>query len=301
KDKTKGKFVLICSQNQLLQEKISQTLTGRYAIANMLPLSMIEISNLENFTPDDYEEILFRGFYPAVYGEDIDPEDFFSLYFETLVNRDVRQIQNIRHLTVFTHFLKLCAGRTGQILDYSSLARDAGISVNTAKEWISILVAGYVVFLLQPYHNNFGKRLIKTPKLYFYDTGLLSYLLNIRNKAQLNTHYLKGNIFENFVLLELLKYRFNQGLPSNIYFWRDNSRNEIDCLVDGTIPEAIEIKSGKTFTKDSIKQVHFWKRLTGYDSNTFHVVYGGDDSFKFLTHVYSWRNLPKLFSNLQSF
>jgi predicted AAA+ superfamily ATPase len=154
---------------------------------------------------------------------------------------------------------------------------------------------------LQPYHKNFGKRLIKTPKLYFYDTGLLSYLLNIRDKTQLSTHYLKGNIFENFILLELLKYRFNKDRPSNIYFWRDNSRNEIDCIVDGTSPEGIEIKSGKTFTKDSIKQIQFWKRLTGYDSNTFHVVYGGDNSFTFLTHVYSWRNLPKLFSNLRSF
>ncbi len=301
KEKIEGRFVLIGSQNHLLQEKISQILAGRTKVVKLLPLSQMELDNLENFSPDDYEEIVFKGFYPAIYDSDIAPEDFFSSYIETLVNRDVRQIQNIRHLTVFTHFLKLCAGRTGQILDYSSLARDAGISVNTAKEWISILVACYVVFLLQPYHKNFGKRLIKTPKLYFYDTGLLSYLLNIRDKTQLNTHYLKGNIFGNFILLELLKYRFNKGLPSNIYFWRDNSRNEIDYLVDGTIPEAIEIKSGKTFTKDSIKQVHFWKRLTGYDSNTFHVVYGGEDSFKFLTHVYSWRNLPKLFSNLQSF
>lgn len=301
KEKIEGRFVLIGSQNHLLQEKISQILVDRTKVVKLLPLSQMELDNLENFSPDDYEEIVFKGFYPAIYDNDIAPKEFFPSYIETLVNRDVRQIQNIRHLTVFTHFLKLCAGRTGQILDYSALARDAGISVNTAKEWISILVACYVVFLLQPYHKNFGKRLIKTPKLYFYDTGLLSYLLNIRDKTQLNTHYLKGNIFENFILLELLKYRTNKGLPSNIYFWRDNSRNEIDCLVDGTIPEVIEIKSGKTFTKDFIKQVHFWKRLTGYDSNTFYVVYGGDDSFKFLTYVYSWRNLPKLFSNLRSF
>ena len=300
-EKTEGRFVLIGSQNHFLLEKVSQILAGRTRVVNLLPLSQIELNSLGNFSPDDYEEIVFKGFYPAIYDGTITPTDFYPAYIETLINRDVRQIQNIRHLTIFTHFLKLCAGRAGQILDYSSLARDAGVSVNTAKEWISILEASYVVFRLQPYYQSFGKRLIKSPKLYFYDTGILSYLLNIRDKTQLNTHYIKGNIFENFILLELLKYRFNKGLPSNIYFWRDNSRNEIDCLIDGTIPEGIEIKSGKTFTKDSIKQVQFWKRLTGYDSNTFHVVYGGDDSFKFLTHVYSWRNLPKLFSNLQAF
>jgi len=300
-EKTEGRFVLIGSQNHFLLEKISQILGGRTKVVKLLPLSQMELSSLGNFLPDDYEEIVFRGFYPAIYGDTIAPIDFFPAYIETLIHRDVRQIQNIRNLTVFTHFLKLCAGRTGQILDYSSLARDTEVSVNTAKEWISILEASYIIFLLRPYYQNFGKRLIKTPKLYFYDTGILSYLLNIRDKTQLNTHYLKGNIFENFILLELLKYRFNQGLSSNIYFWRDNSRNEINCLIDGTPPEIIEIKSGKTFTKDSIKQIQFWKRLTGYDSNTFHVVYGGDNSFKFLAHVYSWRNLPKLFSNLRSF
>ncbi len=300
-EKIERKFVLISSQNHLLLEKVSKLLAGRTRIVNLLPLSKTELNNLETFSPDDYEEVVFKGFFPAIYNDTESPQDFFPAYIETLVNRDVRQIQNIRHLTVFTHFLKLCAGRTGQILDYSSLARDTGVSVNTAKEWISILETCYVVFLLPPYYQNFGKRLIKSPKLYFYDTGVLSYLLNIRNKTQLNTHYLKGNIFENFILLELLKYRFNKGLPSNIYFWRDNSRNEIDCLIDGTTPEIIEIKSGKTFTKDSIKQVQFWKRLTGNDSSTFHLVYGGDNSFKFLTNVYSWRELPKLFSNLQSF
>ncbi len=301
KEKTKGRFVLIGAQNHLLLEKISRILAERTEVVNLLPLSQTELIGLKGFSPENYEEIVFKGFYPAMYEGTITPADFYPAYIETLINRDVRQIQNIRHLNIFTHFLKLCAGRAGQILDYSSLARDTGVSVNTAKQWIAVLEANYVVFRLQPYHQSFGKRAVKSPKLYFYDTGMVSYLLGINNEAQLSTHYLKGNIFENFIFLELLKYRLNKGLSSNIYFWRDNSKNEFVCLIDGTPPQVVEIKAGKTFTKDSIKKVEFWRRLTGNDSNTFHVVYGGDNSFRFLINVYSWRNLPQLFSNLPSF
>ena len=296
-EKVKGRFILTGSQNLLLLEKISQSLAGRTAVTKLLPLSQFELNELPDFNPGNYEELIFTGSYPGIYNDNILPSDFYSAYLETYIQRDVRQIQNIRNLNTFTNFIKLCAGRTGQIIDYSSLASDAGVSVNTVKEWISVLEASYIILLLQPFYKNFSKRLIKSPKLYFYDTGLASFLLNIRDEKQLSTHYLKGSLFENFVILELLKHRYNQGLQSDIYFWRDNKKNEIDCIIDKVEPIALEIKSGKTFTKEFLKMKKFWNRLHNTGENTFCLVYGGDESFSFLeTPVYSWRNMDQLFA-----
>jgi len=301
KENVKGRFILTGSQNLLLLEKITQSLAGRTALIKLLPLSQLELSKLHDINFPDYEEIIYQGFYPAIYADEIPPEDFYPAYVETYVQRDVRQIQNIRNLTTFTSFIKLCAGRTGQILDYSSLASDAGISVNTAKDWISVLETSYIIFLLQPYYKNFSKRLIKSPKLYFYDTGLASYLLNIRDKTQLSTHYLKGSLFENIVILEFLKYRFNQGLQSDIFFWRDNKKNEIDCIVDKIEPIAIEIKSGKTFTKDFLKMRKYWQNISAIENNDFSLIYGGDESFSFQgTNIYSWKDLNTLFTKLEN-
>lgn len=298
-EKVNGRFILTGSQNLLLLEKISQSLAGRTAVVKLLPLSQIELHEFPDFHLGNYEEVIFTGSYPGVYDKNILPLDFYSAYLETYIQRDVRQIQNIKNLNAFTSFIKLCAGRTGQILDYSSLASDTGISVNTAKEWISVLEASYIVLLLQPYYKNFSKRLIKTPKLYFYDTGLASFLLNIRDEKQLGTHYLRGSLFENYILLELLKHRLNQGLQSDIYFWRDNKKNEIDCIIDKVEPLALEIKSGKTFTKDFLKMKKFWSRLHNNNGNTFSLVYGGDESFSFLeTPVYSWKHLDGFFSKI---
>lgn len=298
-EKVKGRFILTGSQNLLLSANISQSLAGRTAVTKLLPLSQFELKKLPSYKPISYEEIIYTGSYPGIYNDNISPQDFYSAYIETYIQRDVRQIQNIRNLTTFTSFLKLCAGRTGQILDYSSLASDAGVSANTAKEWISVLEASYILFTLQPYYKNFSKRLIKSSKLYFYDTGLASYLLNIKDEIQLSTHYLKGSLFENFIILELLKNRFNNGLPSDIYFWHDNKKNEIDCIVDGIKPYALEIKSGKTFTKDFIKMKKFWDKLSNTDESYFNLIYGGDESFKFLeTETYSWRNMDQFFAKL---
>lgn len=301
KENIKGRFILTGSQNLLLLEKITQSLAGRTALIKLLPLSQLELSKLPAINFSYYEEIIYQGFYPAIYADEIPPEDFYPAYVETYVQRDVRQIQNIRNLTTFTSFIKLCAGRTGQILDYSSLASDAGISVNTVKEWISVLETSYIIFLLQPYYKNFSKRLIKSPKLYFYDTGLASYLLNIKDETQLSTHYLKGSLFENFVILELLKHRFNQGLQSDIFFWRDNKKNEIDCIVDKVEPIAIEIKSGKTFTKDFLKMRKYWQNVSAIENNDFSLVYGGEESFSFQgTNIYSWKDLNTLFAKLEN-
>ncbi len=301
KENIKGRFILTGSQNLLLLDKITQSLAGRTALIKLLPLSQSELKSIPTIDFHDPEEVIYQGFYPAIYADDIPPEDYYPAYVETYVQRDVRQIQNIRSLTAFTSFIKLCAGRTGQILDYSSLASDAGISVNTVKDWISVLESSYIIFLLQPYYKNFNKRLIKSPKLYFYDTGLASYLLNIRDKTQLSTHYIKGSLFENFVILELLKHRYNQGLQSDIYYWRDNKKNEIDCIVDKIEPIAIEIKSGKTFNKDFIKMRKYWQRISDIENYSFSLIYGGEESFSFQgTNVYSWKDLNSLFANLEN-
>jgi len=298
-EKVKGRFILTGSQNLLLSANISQSLAGRTAVIKLLPLSQFELKKLPDYNPISYEEIIYKGSYPGIYNDNISPQDFYSAYIETYIQRDVRQIQNIRNLSTFTSFLKLCAGRIGQVLDYSSLASDTGVSANTAKEWVSLLEASFILFTLQPYYKNFSKRLIKSPKLYFYDTGLASYLLNLKDEIQLSTHYLKGSLFENFIILELLKHRFNNGLQSDIYFWRDNKKNEIDCIVDGIEPHALEIKSGKTFTKDFIKMKKFWKRLSSTDDSYFNLIYGGDESFTFLeTETYSWRNMDEFFTKL---
>lgn len=294
-EKTEGMFILTGSQNLLMSEKVSQSLAGRTALLKLLPLNRHELKSVKGFKDDSYEDNIYKGSYPAIFSDKIDPGDFYPAYLETYVQRDVRNIQNIRNLRTFTTFLKLCAGRTGQILDLSSLANDTGISVNTAKEWISVLEASYIIFLLSPYYKNFSKRLIKSPKLYFYDTGLASFLLGIENRKQLSSHYLKGSLFENYVILEILKQRYNAGKQPNSYYWRDNKKNEIDCIIDGVTPKAIEIKAGKTFSKDYLKMKKYWLQSTGLPEESFSVVYGGDDSFNFLnTKVLSWKDFHKL-------
>jgi predicted AAA+ superfamily ATPase len=193
-NKIQGQFILTGSQSLILSEKISQTLAGRTAILKLLPFSLKELNHIKKYKHSDFEEWIFRGFYPRIYDQDIDPESFYPFYFETYVQRDVRQIQNIRDLTLFSNFIRLCAGRIGQLLDYSSLANDTGVSVNTIKGWLAVLEASFVIFLLHPYYRNFNKRIIKSPKLYFTDTGMAAFLLNIKNSEQIKSHYLKGGL-----------------------------------------------------------------------------------------------------------
>lgn len=286
-----GQFVLTGSQSLLLSEKISQSLAGRTAVLKLFPFDLQEISGYNSIA--SYEEQIVKGFYPRIFDQNIQSADFYPYYFETYVQRDVRQILNIRDLNQFTNFVRLCAGRTGQLLDYSSLARDAGISVNTAKGWISLLEASYIIFLLQPYYHNFSKRIIKSPKLYFIDTGLASWLLNIQNPVQLETHYLKGSLFENFIIIELLKQRINTAQAVNLWFFRDNNGNEIDCICEGKILTLIEIKSARTFREDALKGIKFVDRLTIDRPIEKAIITGGDESFPFKGNkIVSWRNLP---------
>jgi uncharacterized protein len=295
KQKVNGQFIITGSQSLLLSEKVSQTLAGRTAILKLLPLSLSELQVFKQFSGDHYTEWLFRGFYPRLYDQQMQPADFFPFYFETYLQRDVREIQHVRDLTLFSNFVKLCAGRIGQLLDYTSLANDAGVSVNTARGWLSVLEASFVIVLLHPYYKNLGKRVIKSPKLYFVDVGLASFLLNIHNADQLTNHYLIGNLFENLVLLELLKKRYNNAQLSNLHFFRDSNKNEVDCIIEEIDLKAVEIKSSMTFSTTFINGLEKFARATGMSKQHGFVVYGGDENFSFKGfQVTSWRNLRAL-------
>jgi len=285
-------FALSGSQNFLLLEKITQTLAGRTIILKLLPLSISEIQQKHHIS--HWEDLAFQGFYPRVYHKNIAPVDFYPSYINTYVERDVRSLKNIGDLVTFTNFLKLCAGRIGQILNVQSLATDAGISPNTAKSWLSIIETGYIVHFVQPHHNNLGKRIIKSPKLYFYDTGLACSLLGIENADQLRSHYLKGGLFENMVVNEFLKSRFNEGKASNIYFWQSKDRKEIDLVTDNQ--EIYEIKTSQTRQPHLFDNLLYWQKLNPSSTNTPTVIYGGDENQITSQGLFlSWRNLGDSF------
>jgi len=277
-DKTNinGQYIISGSQSFLLNQHISQSLAGRVAILNLMPFSMSELCD-HRILFTDYNKLIFQGFYPRIYDKNINPVDFYPNYLQTYVERDVRLLQNIQDLNLFIRFLKLCAGRIGQLVNFTSLANDCGISGNTAKSWISVLEASYIIFLLQPHFKNFNKRIVKMPRLFFIDTGLASSLLEIQSENQLSTHYLRGALFENFILSEFIKRRLNQGLRPNLYFWRDNKGVEVDCIIEnGNALTPVEIKSGNTFSQDYFKNINYWNKLSGNTPENSWVVYGGD-------------------------
>ncbi len=294
--KKRGQFIITGSQNFLLHEKISQTLAGRVSILNLLPFNFSELSIAG--AEKDFSEYIYRGFYPPIYDRKIEPTDWYPNYIRTYVERDVRQLKNISDLNSFTLFIKLCAGRIGQLLNISSLAVESGISVNTAKSWLSILESSFVICPLQPHHQNFNKRLVKMPKIYFYDTGLACSLLGITNSQQVKMHHQLGSLFENLIITEFLKSRFNKGLSSNIYFWRDKLGREIDCLIDDGLDRAIiEIKGGMTITDDYFKGLNYYKELSGKRDLKSFVIYGGDKSRTFLTHeIIPWYDSSRIFT-----
>ena len=245
-------------------------------MVNLLPLGLPELKRAEKL-PSDLNRLLFDGTYPPLYDRTLDPHRWYGNYVRTYLERDVRQLINIHDLGNFQRFLRLCAARTGQLLNLSSLATDCGITHNTAKSWISVLEASYIVHLLPPHHRNFNKRLVKTPKLYFLDTGLAAWLLGIQNHEQLATHPTRGALFETWVVSELLKRRYNRALESNLFFWRDRSGHEVDILQDlGTRLSAVEIKSGQTVNRDFFKGLEYWRKLAGESAGPLWLVYGGE-------------------------
>lgn len=287
-----GMFIITGSQQFGLMQSISQSLAGRIGMVQLLPLTLGEM-RLSKHRPLTLDDLLYTGCYPALYDRELNPAQWFANYLATYIERDVRQIAEIRDLSLFQRFVKLCAARCGQLLNLSSLANDCGISHTTARAWISVLEAGYIVFSLSPYHRNFGKRLVKMPKLYFYDTGLVSYLLGIQTPAQLSIHAQRGGLFESFVIAEHIKHRFNQGQPANVYFWRNNTGEEIDLLLEfGTELQAIEIKSGQTFHPDFTGPLRKWMSYADVPLRMPSLIYGGIEDFLFQDiNIVSWSSL----------
>ena len=272
----KGTYILTGSHQLLLMESVSQSLAGRTAILKLLPFSLSERDAFVG-TPSDIPQLLFTGFYPRIYADNLDPVEALSFYITTYVERDVREIMAIKDLTAFSRFLRLCAGRTGQILNASSLATDAGINHNTARAWLSLLEASFIITLLQPHFNNLNKRLIKAPKLYFWDVGLACHLLGIERSEQVASHPLVGALFETFVVTELMKQRLNRVREPRLYYWRDNAGHEVDLLhesADDIIP--IEIKSGATVQRDALKGIEYYRSLNPKATPGV-VVYGGSE------------------------
>lgn len=287
--KKSGQFIITGSQNFLLLEKISQTLAGRVALQTLLPFSISELKN-SPYREENYETYLYKGFYPRIYDKNLNPGKWLDSYVQTYIERDVRKMINIGDLFLFQNFIKICAARNGQLLNLTNISDDIGVSYQTIKRWISVLEASFIVFLVPPYYRNFNKRILKTPKLFFYDPGLAAYLLGIRSVDQLNSHYLKGELFEGLIILELKKYFLNRGINIPIYFWRDRSGNEIDCIIEfGNKITAIEIKSGRTIRNNFFNGLKYWQELTGTKPENAFLIYGGDEVQKrTIAQVYGW-------------
>lgn len=279
-DRRTGLFVLTGSQQFEVSNTINQSLAGRTAMVKLLPFSVEEMKGAYSLPSND--GLIYHGFYPRIWDHRLNPTQALGDYFETYIERDLRQLITIKDLNLFQRFIRLCAGRIGQLLNANSLANDAGVSHTTVRNWLSILEASYTIFLLQPYHRNISKRLVKSPKLYFYDVGLAAFLLGIENENQISRDPLRGNLFENMVISEVLKYRFNQGKRSNLCFFRDSKGNEVDLLlINGSNVFPIEIKAGMTITRDYFKGLnHFSKLFPDHIPNGSGLVYGGKNSQK---------------------
>ena len=285
-----GFFILTGSNNFLLQQSISQTLAGRIGYIDLLPLCYREIIQ---FGKQDFsmEELLLNGCYPELYDKNRKPGAWYPAYIRTYIERDVKQIRNIENTIVFNRFLQLCAGRTGQQLNVSALSIESGVDVKTVQAWLSILQSSYIIYLLPPYHKNFNKRIVKTPKLYFIDTGVACSLLGIRQAKELENSHFRGALFENYVIMELLKEKFNKASSSRFYYWKENNGLEIDLLIDAgkkIIP--VEIKASSTFSESHIKNLQQWNKITGISGGL--LLYNGETDFTWTDkiRVSNWKN-----------
>lgn len=273
-----GQYILTGSHQLELHEAISQSLAGRTSILRLLPLSMYELSKGGVKLGENVNELMVHGFFPKLYASDLSYNRFFQDYVATYIERDVRKMVNVKDLGLFQDFLRLLAGRVGQLLNHESLGNDLGITNHTITNWLSILEASYIGFRLRPYFENFGKRIVKSSKFYFNDVGLACYLLGIETSLQLSRDPLRGSLYENFVILELIKYRYNLGKEHNMYFLRDNHNNEVDVLykeANDLIP--IEIKSSQTFNPDFLKGINFMQKLIPERVSRSYVIYSGTD------------------------
>lgn len=270
-----GMYVLTGSHNLLLMQSISQSLSGRTGLLSLAPFSVSEMRS-ENLIPQTTNEMLFKGSFPRIYDKKIEPTDFYPSYIKTYIDRDVRLVRNITDYSAFARFLKLCAGRCSQILNVTALAEDAGITRKTAEAWLSVLETSYIIYMLKPFYKNFGKRIIKNPKMYFYDTGLVSSLLGISNSEQIETFYMRGALFENFVVSELLKRRLFAGKSDELYFWRDSNGVEIDVIEEDNLElKAYEIKASETMNSAFFSNIKKVKDISCLKTENTAVIYSG--------------------------
>jgi predicted AAA+ superfamily ATPase len=264
-------------------------------VVALLPFSLGELQAVQQ-APATLEALLFQGLYPPIYDRGLDAAIWYKNYVASYVERDVRQMVNVRDLSTFQRFVRMCAARTGQLLNLSGLALDCGVSHNTAASWLSVLEASFIVHRLQPYHANFGKRLVKTPKLYFYDSGLAAWLVGIQNAEELAIHPQRGSLFETWAVAELLKARYSRALGSNLFFWRDRSGYEIDLLIEhGATLVPVEIKSGQTVQPDFFRGIEDWRRISGRNDGEAWLLFGGDrEERRGRLHVLPWRSIGEL-------
>ena len=287
-----GKVILSGSQHFLLLERITQSLAGRAMILHLHPFTVAELPHVLHETVDT---ALFNGMYPPLHDRQIAPALFYPTYVQSYVERDVRSVRNVGDLSTFSRFLQLCAGRIGSLLNLSALANELGVDHKTVRAWLSVLEASFVVFLLPPYHRNYNKRVVKQPKLYFYDTGLACSLLGLESANQLPTHYLRGGIFENFVVAEYRKVVEHTGRRPHMYFWRDNAGTEVDLVVEhGPDVAAVEIKSGATLNQEFTRSLRKFQSYSGIARQRCHLIYGGEVEYAGdPARVWSWRHLPQ--------
>ena len=292
----KGMFILTGSHQLELHQAITQSLAGRTALLNLLPMSLAELT--EAGVELSLDEAVFKGGYPRIFNDKLDPTKAYRNYFQTYIERDLRQLIHVKDLVQFQRFVRLCAGRIGQLLNLEGLGNEVGVSSPTIKEWVSLLEASFIAIRLQPYYENFGKRIIKSPKLYFTDVGLATYLLGIENIDQLSRDPLRGHLVENLVLLELIKARLNQGLDPQLYYFRDTHGHEIDCIfqsANNLIP--IEIKAAQTFTKDFLKNLYFFQNSVGDRCKKGFLIYAGDQEQSIESfHIINYRHASQIVS-----
>jgi uncharacterized protein len=291
-----GRFILSGSQNFLLMDSITQSLAGRVAIFKLLPFDFSELDS-GGYLPSSYEEMIIKGSYPAVFNRNIPVSTFYSNYIETYVERDLKDLMNIKDLSAFRRFLKLCAGRVGQQLNYATLSNDVNVSLPTVHSWLSILESSFIVYQVQPFFNNFNKRVVKTPKLFFYDTGLVCFLLGIKKPSSLTASSFVGHLFENAIINEFIKQNYHLSLQKDFYYWRDSNKNEVDLMISNeTGYNIVEIKSTRTVTSDLFESLNKLAAIGGDSIKKKILVYGGTDTQNRTNYqVWSWKDIKTEF------
>jgi predicted AAA+ superfamily ATPase len=296
KNNKKGEYILTGSSHLALTDSISQSLAGRTALLRLLPFSYTEIYSQAEYNTDWVNNVLYTGFYPRIHADRLAPSDALASYIETYIERDVRQFYDIRNLSIFHRFLQLCAGRTGQLLNYSNIAGDCGVSVTTIQNWIAVLEQSFIIYRLMPFHTNTRKRLVKSPKLYFYDVGLCAYLNGARRVEHIDALPNRGSIYENFVISEVVKINAHHNFRHMLSFYRDKSGREVDLLIDtGLKRMPVEIKAAQTFSSDFVKSLKYYAELMDLD-HLGYVVFSGESSSRTNLRIRNYYDFFKAYS-----